>query len=272
MKFLALSIFSFVVFSAALEARLCSLLPDESQKEFVDELVQSRVRSLVAELASPTAERREQILEEIKTIGAVSISPLAQAMKSPNRKLRLNAAEALAVLGKPAIPALVDLLRNSKDDGVRRQAAWALGNMDEAPISAIEDLRVAATRDEKRFVRWRSIVSLGMIGYPARSTVPDLILLAQDPDPMTRSVSVEALIKINDASKEQVDLFVKLLGDSNLNVRRAAIFGLGQFGQLSKDALPRLEQIESQDLEATVRLDARLAIRQIKNSRDIDEL
>ncbi len=241
-------------------------MPRADGDSVIQEALKARVRSLVDELKAPSFDRRKQIIDELKAIGPDSIPQLVDAIKQENRKLRLNAADALAQLGDPAIPVLVDLLRNSKDDGVRRQAAWALGNTPQAPIRAIEDLRFAASKDPSKWVRWRAGMTLGAMGESAQAAIPDLILLAQDPDRLTRSVSVEALVQINVASAAQVELFEKLLNDSHLNVRRAAIFGLGKFGALSQEVLPRLEQIKTHDPDDRLRRDAQIAIQQITNS------
>ena len=104
----------------------------------------------------------------------------------PERRTRLvrfptagdAAADALARIGKPALPALIEALE-SKNAPTRARAVRAIGMMEESDPQAIEALSTAL-RDPDASVREQAARALGHIGPPARAAVPELIeLLAE---------------------------------------------------------------------------------------------
>lgn len=111
--------------------------------------------------------------------------------------VRGQAPAAPSFLGVPATKWLDDL--NSKDAGVRRSAAFALGKM----------------------------------GLPAAGAAPDLVAaLREDLKPSVREAAAFALGEIGptDNSGPILDALLKGMKDNDAKVRRSAAFALGRFG------------------------------------------
>lgn len=101
---------------------------------------------------------------------------LDQLLEDPLPGVRMSGAQALARLGDhtPArIHRIANLLVNDPDEGVRREAARALGMM--GPDAAPElNALVRAVRDPQPGVRLNAIEALGLLGPAAGSSVPAL--------------------------------------------------------------------------------------------------
>ena len=124
-----------------------------------------------------------------------------------------HVAEALTLIGEPAVPALVDALR-APQEHVRASAAYGLGEMGARAAGAVEAL-AAALDDAAPAVRFHAISALGIIGEP-RQPIIDALLPVLDADPgeqglfeagvsgaQLQNVAVQALIRLdarNDAA------------------------------------------------------------------------
>jgi HEAT repeat protein len=89
------------------------------------------VPGLVTALRDPCIRVRMAVTVSLGSIGpaaAAAIEPLAHVLKGTNLILGRLAAQALSRIGIPAVPILVGGLR-SPDPYVRREAAWALGEV-----------------------------------------------------------------------------------------------------------------------------------------------
>jgi HEAT repeat protein len=86
------------------------------------------------------------------------------------------AVEALVKIGLPALHALVQML-SDKDWQVRREAAWALGEIGDP--KAVPFL-IRSLRDKDKYVRRAAAWALGKIGDP--QVVPALIDVLKDED------------------------------------------------------------------------------------------
>ena len=107
-----------------------------------------------------------------------------QALKSPNKKAREDAAFALGVLGpevRGTVPALGEALRNDDDPLVRINAALSLYKMGPNARDAIPAL-IRALADEIDLVRMDAALALSRMGPDARDAVPALIEALQRKD------------------------------------------------------------------------------------------
>jgi HEAT repeat protein len=177
------------------------------------------------------------------------------ALRAADGERRTAAAEALAALGPPAVPALVVALRDP-DAGVRAGAAYALGKIGDAravePIMAlVEDrdpsLRSVAARALGRLrdsravtaltraledghvnVRLQAAGSLREIGGP--SAVSPLIEALEDPDARVRLQAALALSTLGDG--RAVEPLIQRLRSrgEHYDVQMVAILGLGELG------------------------------------------
>jgi HEAT repeat protein len=119
---------------------------------------EEQVAKYVKDLTSKDAATRRTAAEEIGKIGQVkasaakqALSPLLDALKDGNAGVREAAALAVGRVDEPAeaVPALVKLLKDEKEMGVKVAAARGLGQMGSAAKDAVPTLREvwSAARD-----------------------------------------------------------------------------------------------------------------------------
>ncbi|MGH7174656.1 MAG: HEAT repeat domain-containing protein [Gemmataceae bacterium] len=191
-----------------------------------------------------------------------------------------KAARALAALGKPAVPALIEALQSDKE-GVPGRVARALGQIGESAKDAVPALiarlkknkgrsrddaeviealmRIAPRRKEvvpglrailrepsSNPCRIHAVVALGKLGSDAKEAVPDLIkMLAEAPGKAgpIRFHAATALGQIGAEAKEAVPALVKLLNDKKAGPgRRTVVVALGRIGPAAKDAVDALKK------------------------------
>lgn len=87
--------------------------------------------------------------------------------------LRETTIDTLARIGKPAVPALVEALRDPNPD-LRDQAALALARIGPQAEEAVPDL-IAALNDDNEVVRKDVVRALGQVGPQAAVAIPELI-------------------------------------------------------------------------------------------------
>ena len=103
---------------------------------------------------------RDEAVRALKNLAHASLSPLVEALKNSDWRVRLRATEALGELGLPgAIPPLLQVLAHDPDTAIRQDAARALGKI--ADAEAVEAL-IRAAEDER--LRCCAIEALGKIG------------------------------------------------------------------------------------------------------------
>jgi HEAT repeat protein len=121
----------------------------------------------------------------------------------PNVKLDVSAeaAGALAKIGSPAVPALIELLKQG-DISQRQGAAWALGEMGSQAKDAVPLLIKALTSSKDMYYQQAMINALGKIGPPARAAIPALTSALNDPDVQTRAMAKSALEHIQGTSSK----------------------------------------------------------------------
>lgn len=168
---------------------------------------------------------RALVTDEAENAGAAGIPTLIEALSSPDRKLRRQAARVFLLISreKPvnqslaaesAVRALTGAMRDPEPE-IRGTIGGALA-MFHSPI-AVPALLEAA-RDKAWDIRANAAWALGEVHG----------------DPQVRRIAIQAL--------------VELLKDDNRLVRRFAAKGLGQFGPAASDAVPLLiERLDDRD-------------------------
>ena len=124
-----------------------------------------------------------------------------------NEVLNVNhVADALAVIGEPALAALVEALADPQEH-VRASAAYGLGEMGALARGAVDAL-AGVVRDDTAAVRFHAISALGMIGEPVPPIIDALLPVLDSDDggeelfepgisrSQLRNVAVQALIRI----------------------------------------------------------------------------
>ena len=139
---------------------------------------------LVPRIADPDPERIEQLAAEQQQEERLNQPPEPAQQRSaklpsikayPDWSLRETAADALGRIGAPAVPELIESLRN-RDPRERQRAARVLARIGPDAVDAVPML-TAALRDPDPFVQKTAARALGQIGPDAAVAVPELVEL-----------------------------------------------------------------------------------------------
>ena len=164
-------------------------------------------------------------------------SPALESFKQPSPCEQ--AAIALASMGRAALQPLTNQLL-SEDATVRRNAAWAIGELTNMPPGerdgAVPGL-ISLLTDTDAWVRMAAARALGELRN--HNAVPGLIANLADSDARVRELTVWALSELKDG-RAVAALCNVLLSDLRAEVRRGAAEALGEI--CSPEALPSLKQ------------------------------
>lgn len=191
---------------------------------------------------------------------------LVPALSDQDAQVRLSAARGLGNLGvsdTTVVSALAQALASDADDGVRRAAAWSLGQLESH--AAVPALSAALRRDRDIEVRRNCAWALGQI--EDAGSVDALQAVLSDPDHELREKAVWALGQIEDS--KSVAALVGVLHDADPDVRSQAAWALGQIG--SKDAVQGLSGAVS-DTSAHMRSQVAWALGQISDAGAVPAL
>ncbi|RPI92826.1 MAG: HEAT repeat domain-containing protein [Chloroflexi bacterium] len=165
--------------------------------------------------------------EALGMIGVPAIQPLLIALK--NEKIwQSRAAEALAKIGVPAVEPLAKALHDGEYD-VRHAAAEALRMIgDASAVKPLLEVLKDDGHDNDHTLRGEAAEALGEIGDV--SAVGPLIVALKDREKYMRQTAAEALGKIGDA--RAVQPLIRSLKDTNDDVRSNVAEALGAIGDL----------------------------------------
>ena len=170
---------------------------------------------------------------------AGSLPQLLAALRADDETVCLRAVYALAALGAPAVPALIEVLREEAPARCRLNAgrsranpaggnpselyaAHALGAVGAPAVTALG----AALEDGEWAVRAAAADALGNIGAPARAAVPALLRALGDDSMWVRRNALEALGTIGCAGAGVLSALLAALRDQDRLVRRNAAIAL----------------------------------------------
>ena len=141
-------------------------------------------------------------------------------------------------IGPPAMPLLVELLRNESET-IRREAVDVL--IDLTPhTQAIQAALRQALRDEDAVVTGDAARALGALGARAAPSVAALVRTLAHEDPYVRIYVAEALASIGPAAAAATSALADALRDSVPGVRWAACEALASIGPSAQSAVPQL--------------------------------
>ncbi|MCA1626825.1 MAG: HEAT repeat domain-containing protein [Acidobacteria bacterium] len=188
--------------------------------------LQQEIERQRSRLSSSDVEERRDAVLRLGALARPDSSRVAAAALTDSAAI-VRATAARSILSLPpgeAVVLLVPLL-NDKNEFVRREAAYALGET--RSRTAVESLVTALARDKEAGVRGAAAVSLGLIKDEA--AVPALS------EALGRRIArVGFLNRITFRKREENDF-----------VRRAAVVALGQIG--SREAVPALVAVLSNE-------------------------
>ncbi|HKO44413.1 MAG TPA: PQQ-binding-like beta-propeller repeat protein [Pyrinomonadaceae bacterium] len=167
-----------------------------------------------------------------------SMPLLRRFLNRPNEDLHLVTFEIIQRIGPPAIPLLVELLRNERTS-FRRSALNEL--IDLAPeTELIQPALRRALRDEDSMVAGDAARALGALGQRAGPSVSALVKTLSHENPYVRIYAAEALASIGPKASDATRDLARALRDPIPGVRWAAAEALGSIGPPAQLSVPQL--------------------------------
>jgi len=217
--------------------------------------LQHAIRVEEARLSSAETEERRDAVMRLGAMARPEASrAAASALSDPAAIVRATAARATLSLGPDEASNLILPLLRDRDEFVRREAAYALGQT--RSLRGLEALAVAVGADKQASVRGAAALSLGQIGAPG--AVPALAAALSrrlpaagffnrlrrrkvEEDEFVRRAAAVSLGQIG--GREAVPVLVEALSDARTpgDVRREAAHSLGLIGDPS--AAPALRAV-----------------------------
>lgn len=196
-------------------------------------LAEKDLPALIAALGDKDEVVRLKAAYGLGVVGAPAVPALIEIWRETARsgvetESFQHATYALSAIGAPAVPALIDTLQD-ENESIRASAAYALGDIGNAAQEAVPSL-TQALRDESALVRRHATEALGLIGQPAPDTVSALSGMLRDEHYWIRDNAARALARLGPAADAAIPALMDTLNDENRYVRFHATFALKQIG------------------------------------------
>jgi HEAT repeat protein len=232
---------------------------------YSDQGVRERARKVLVKIGLPILEEMNPLLQsEDKTIRASAGIVLSQVERRKSVELlkAVQLAQHSPELKEAAdeqidriLTELVSELGNS--DGLNRMAAgeliMAIGN------DSIPKLR-EALNNESDEVKSQSAFVLGNMGPKANAAVSDLMRVFRNPNGLVRKAAADALVGIG---SDSLPFLLGALSDEDPQIRKSAVYALGNMGSKAQSALDKLNLLLDDD-STMVKDMASRAIRKIQ--------
>jgi HEAT repeat protein len=208
-------------------------------------------------------------LDALASLGAPAVPRLVDIL-GKHKKLRVEVVYTLGQMGPVAAPATDALAKlvADKDVNLATEAVLALGKIGPAAKGAVPALCAALqVKGEKN--AHAIILALGDIGPSAAAAEPLVLKAMRSKDKSLAVIAARTFTQIqppsssSQAAAKAVPVLVACLGDSLPETRKAAAESLAALGPLARKAIPALEQARKDDVKA-VREAAARALKSIR--------
>lgn len=196
-----------------------------------------------------------------------TIASMVQSMGDKRGMTRLKFAERLGIIGKPAVPFLLEALANHPNAVVRRACAKTLTLIAD-PI-AVPNLVYALLHDEDTVVQGSCIGALARTG---EASVPELlnIIASAEQNETIKGHASWALAFIGSQASEYL---YEAINSESLDVRCAVVSALGSLVQEQQDKQALKILIDSlQDSEPIIRCEAAAILSKVNQSSVVTDL
>jgi HEAT repeat protein len=197
------------------------------------------------------------LLDQIGEPDASQVSQLIEGLRRAENFQRDAYCDLLSEIGAPAVPALVELLRDPDPD-IRWHGVHALGDIEGAPEATRPGL-LAALGDSDEGIRVTAALALAKCNAAAEQAVPVLLHCLENlfegkgenddyDDECMRIEIVYALGRFSPPAGEMIEALIEALNDPSVNVQEGAAVSLGQHGPAARAAVDRLRELAVQPI------------------------
>lgn len=189
-----------------------------------------------------------------------------------------TAADALAEIGKPAVPRLCEFITKNDDMAVRQLAIRSLAKMQGDAAEALPTLE-RLLGDPQVKIRFEAVAAIVAVQKDPRSLSSVLGTVLSDKSPDVRAAAIRALGDLGESGSQNVPHLLKLLEDPAgrwhfytpdmampYPVRHDAARALAGMGKDARVALAKLREMMTDDSDPLVCIAAAFAIAKLDNA------
>ncbi|MEO1995319.1 MAG: HEAT repeat domain-containing protein [Planctomycetaceae bacterium] len=189
-----------------------------------------------------------QAIAGLGTAAHPFLAELQFALRDKNPNVRWYAAEAIGQLPKRGLVAIPDLIKQLSDVEVTREAqeVWiasgrALSSIGSPAIPAL----IECLRDVESPRYYAAAATIATMTTDVSAAAPVLISQLSKTSGQSKWVSLMVLVKTGDAAKPAIPELIKATHDMDFHIQTAACDVLGALGASARPAVPRLVQLLS---------------------------
>jgi HEAT repeat protein len=211
---------------------------------------------------------REEAQQAVRAMGAKTLPALFARLRTPGASLSqrgtaseqqavaISAFQVLGAKATPAIPELIELMRQDAD--LAPMAELALVGIGEP---AVEPLKEALGKESDR-LRVHAAGALWALKADAQVVMPPLLTGLKAKEDDVRAYGAVYLAELGQAPDKIVPALMENLQDPKPPVRVATVQALAKVGKAAKAAVPALQKLQD-DPDESVRREAQKALKKI---------
>jgi len=180
-------------------------------------------------------------------IGKPAMPALLEVFKDQSRDglVRTRAVHIIGSIGADATEAIPDLIKALGEDSIASSASTALGDMGKAALPSI----LEALKSEDKETQAGAARALGQMGPEAEEAIPILRRALKGFDIGFRVRAAKALIQLHPKDREALAALIGLLTGTTEEVRTDAMYALRDVGSDAREAITALEAILKEEDE-----------------------
>jgi bilin biosynthesis protein len=196
-----------------------------------------------------------------------TIARMVESMGDSRGMTRLKFAERLGIIGKPAVPFLLEALANHPNAVVRRASAKTLTLI--AEPSAIPNLIHSLLHDEDTVVQGSCIGALARTG---EASVPELLKIIASPE-QNETIKGHAAWALAFIGSQASEYLYQAMNSDSVDVRCAVVGALGSLVQEKEDEQALQILLDSlHDSEAVIRSEAAAILSKVNKPSVVSDL
>jgi HEAT repeat protein len=229
------------------------------------------VSKLIKKLTDKDPETRANAAEGLGDLGsdAVDAVPaLIKSLRDDDEKVVINASIALSQIGPPAVPFLITEL-GAEDKEIRRRCVWVLERIRPKPTGAVSALIAIMKEDKDAGLRVRAMEVLA--GIDDKDSIGAFIyVITRDPDPSIRGSAIGLVSNFGPKAKAAIPALITVmktdLNKPRLNQPAFGYEAASTLGFIGPDAVaPLVDLLEDSANSARLRTGAAWSLERVAN-------
>jgi HEAT repeat protein len=186
-------------------------------------------------------ELKEVLQEMLKRLGPSAIPDILPLVSEPAPIVQSLAEELIKEWSAQALPYIMDIFQNSKDDETKKSLLRILATIGPEASKVLPTIKPLLAPNNP--LQYSALYAVRAMGEACKEVIPELQAAFQSKDSAIRSEAAYALANVGVAGKNMLPLFLERLGNEEAVVKIALCKAIGSLGTLAKNAVPKLVAI-----------------------------